>query len=552
MHFTLHFLNTFLQEEKLKVVAIVFISLCINLVQTKGISETSSKLIDAVHHNKLSNIMGLFYTYSGLLVMMLVLYYVYYIFENKLITKLKSWARYKVLEGLILVNHETFSDENFTQLNSPIHRIADLFAAILNKFISNVLPNGLYLIVVTGFFLTVSPVLSLFFLIGNIITGLYYYYFFDNMIQSNMDYEDKLFKTDSHLIDVLNNMDKIVYRGQSKQEINSFLERTNSNITSGIKYYDTVNNHSSVVSVITLIVMIFSILYMLQMFFKKEITAIFFVTALTILFLYKEKVEWLLSEIPDTIGYIGRIQTTLSYFDHLEEFYEKVLQKDRFTTERLEFKTIEFKNVDYKYVNGNNNVFANRSYYVTPTNNKIIGITGKSGRGKSTFVKLLLKMYKCNKGTILIDGVNIDNLDPTYIRENITYVNQNSKLFDKKIIDNMLYGCSNKELCDDFLKKILMYPQISNLYKNVDIKNKDAGMLGENLSGGQRQIVNVIGGLINPSKILILDEPTNALDPSLKRELIGLIKEFKKYKEAIMIITHDKDVFPIFDDELKM
>ena len=90
------------------------------------------------------------------------------------------------------------------------------------------------------------------------------------------------------------------------------------------------------------------------------------------------------------------------------------------------------------------------------------------------------------------------------------------------------------------------------MYKNVDIYNSYAGSLGENLSGGQRQVVNIISGLINPSKILILDEPTNALDPELKRELLMLIGDFKQYKKSILIITHDRDVYPLFDETLKL
>jgi ABC-type lipoprotein export system ATPase subunit len=98
----------------------------------------------------------------------------------------------------------------------------------------------------------------------------------------------------------------------------------------------------------------------------------------------------------------------------------------------------------------------------------------------------------------------------------------------------------------------MKYPKISELYKNVDINNKDAGALGENLSGGQRQIVNVVGGLINPSKILILDEPTNALDKELKKELLGIIKEFQKYKKCIIIISHDADCFKLFDEVINI
>jgi ABC-type bacteriocin/lantibiotic exporter with double-glycine peptidase domain len=457
-----------------------------------------------------------------------------------------------MLEALILVNSDRFSDENFTKLNSPIHRVADLFVAILNKFVSNILPNLLYLLIVTAFFLTVSPMLSLFFFVGNVVICLYYYYFFDDMIKTNIEYEEKLFQTDSHLIDVLNNMDKIVYRGQSKEEILSFLDRSNDNIESGLKYYSMINNHSTVVSLIIWFVLILSIWYMLQMFLKKKMTPVFFVTSLTILLLYKEKIEWLLSEIPDTLGYMGRIQTTLEYFGHVDKFYETILQDNRFESKKVDFKKIEFKNVSYKYNGTTTNVFDNRSYIVYPVDSQIIGITGPSGRGKSTFVKLILKMYKSDEGEILIDDVNIDKLDPGYIRENITYVNQNSKLFDKKVVDNMLYGCGDREICNYFLKRIMTYPNIAKLYKNMDIETKEAGSLGENLSGGQRQVVNMIGGLINPSRILILDEPTNALDPTLKKEVIGLIKEFSKYKQAVMIITHDKDVFKIFDTELRM
>jgi ABC-type lipoprotein export system ATPase subunit len=74
--------------------------------------------------------------------------------------------------------------------------------------------------------------------------------------------------------------------------------------------------------------------------------------------------------------------------------------------------------------------------------------------------------------------------------------------------------------------------------------------MGEKLSGGQRQIVNIISGLINPSRILILDEPTNALDKQLKIELLDIIKQFKKDKQSIIIITHDKDVYSMFDEHV--
>jgi ABC-type bacteriocin/lantibiotic exporter with double-glycine peptidase domain len=161
-------------------------------------------------------------------------------------------------------------------------------------------------------------------------------------------------------------------------------------------------------------------------------------------------------------------------------------------------------------------------------------------------------MYKPSTGTVFIDNVNIEDVDPHYIREHITYVNQNSKLFDKVVIDNMFYGCLDKKQCQSHFDEIMKYPKIAQLYRDIDIYSKMTGSLGEHVSGGQRQIINIISGLINPTEILILDEPTNALDIELKRELIGIIRDFKKYKKSIIIISHDKDVFPLFDEKIEV
>jgi ABC-type bacteriocin/lantibiotic exporter with double-glycine peptidase domain len=161
-------------------------------------------------------------------------------------------------------------------------------------------------------------------------------------------------------------------------------------------------------------------------------------------------------------------------------------------------------------------------------------------------------LYEPTSGSIYIDDVDISTIDPNYIRENITYVNQNSRLFDKKIIENMVYGCNSLEACQTHLKEIMRYPKIRQLYKNVDVLNGKAGSLGENLSGGQRQVVNIISGLINPSKILILDEPTNALDADLKNEVLAMIQHFRQYKQCIIIITHDRDVYSLFDETLQI
>jgi len=252
----------------------------------------------------------------------------------------------------------------------------------------------------------------------------------------------------------------------------------------------------------------------------------------------------------DYIEFIGRANYVIDEFTELIGEYKDVDGK-QYEKRDLQFNQIEFENVTFKFPISDEHIYNNFNIKLD-TNDKIIGITGLSGKGKSTFMKLIIKMYKPSSGAIKIDGVDIQDVDTTYLRQNITYVNQNSKMFDKNILNNILYGCTDEDACHGHLEEILKYKKIKALYKNIDIYGDEYKSANERLSGGQRQIINIIGGLVNPSKILILDEPTNGLDPELKDELLSMIKDFKKYKKCILIITHDRDVYPLFTEEIKI
>jgi ABC-type bacteriocin/lantibiotic exporter with double-glycine peptidase domain len=275
-----------------------------------------------------------------------------------------------------------------------------------------------------------------------------------------------------------------------------------------------------------------------------------FIAFFTIILLYRDRMNNNYESLVDYIEFFGKFDYVMdTLHDLLGEQQE--LSNKVYEPVELQFNNVRFENISYKYPGTEKWIYENFNMEFD-TQNKIIGMTGISGKGKSTFVKLMIKLYRPTEGAIYIDNVDIASVDPNYIRKNVTYVNQSSKLFDTKIIDNILYGCNDPDACNGHLNEIMQYPRIVELYKNLDLHNGTVGNSGDKLSGGQRQITNVIGGLINPSKILILDEPTNALDPELKADLIALIKDFSKYKNCIMIITHDEDVYPLFTETLSI
>jgi ATP-binding cassette subfamily C protein LapB len=355
--------------------------------------------------------------------------------------------------------------------------------------------------------------------------------------------------TENYLSEIMNNVDKIVSRGQVPSELSILDNKKNKSSNMAYSFYRYMDNSLFIVNTIVLLMVVACIGAAVRLYVKGKFDHLSFVTFFTILLMFRDRVINTLSVLPEFIDTIGRSDILMDNFDELQKTYNKHESKS-YNHRDLTFENLTLDNVCYEI--NDKKIFENMNLQIPTSGHSIIGITGPSGKGKSTMCKMFLKMYKCNQGTVLIDGVNIDEIDPLYIRSNIVYINQGAKLFDRKILENILYGCNDKDTCNSKYKLIMSYPKIQELFKGLDMENSDSGPSGEKLSGGQRQMVNLISGLINPCRILILDEPTNGLDKTLKLELLEIIQKFKDDKQSIIIITHDKDVYPIFDQHIEI
>jgi len=542
----------FYKEEYIKAIIVILICIFINVLQTNGISSVTARIINTLKQSNTENIQYLIFLFIGLSTLYLILNHIFKIYQNLLMTKLRQWVRNKLLQILLRSNNENFSETNFINYETPINRISSICYMISSDVLTFMLPTLIFLLIISIYFLYTNPVLGVTFIVTNATILLYLFYNWDDMIHKNELYEQSITKNEIYLLEILNNIDKIVYRGQINSEIETFDSLSNNAIQYAYNFYDYINNNGLIVNIMVYAIMFFFVIYCVFLFKTKKISLELFITLFSIIILYREKMSVFVLQIPDFVEFIGRTNSVLKYYENMD-IEEFLTDKSQFYKKELPFETIEFRDVSFKYKSHDFSIFNKFSIKVNTTGHKIIGMVGASGRGKSSFAKLILKMYDCNDGDIYIDGVNIRDIDANYIRKNITYVNQNSKLFDRIIIDNMLYGCNHKETCYQTINDIIKnYPKIADLFKNIDIYTKNSGPLGEHLSGGQRQIVNIVGGLANPSKILILDEPTNALDSGLKSELLRLIYENRVNKQCIIIITHDKDVHGILNEKISL
>lgn len=192
---------------------------------------------------------------------------------------------------------------------------------------------------------------------------------------------------------------------------------------------------------------------------------------------------------------------------------------------------ISFENVCFAYEN-NGNVVDNFSLDIKPK--ETVALVGSSGAGKTTLVKLILRMFDIQKGKILIDGQDIAKVSQESLRQNVSLVPQDPILFHRSLMENIRYGkptATNKEVfrasklahCDEF---------ISRLEKGYDTF---VGERGIKLSGGERQRVAIARAILRNAPILIMDEATSSLDSESEKFIQDSLDKLMKEKTVIVV-----------------
>ena len=232
----------------------------------------------------------------------------------------------------------------------------------------------------------------------------------------------------------------------------------------------------------------------------------------------------------------------------IEEKLKHFIENDS-TCENIEtIKEIKFENVSFKYNEKSNYIIHNLN--LDFKTEKINVLMGKSGSGKSTIMKLILKMYEPTNGIIHYDMRTNKNVCIDDIRKNIYYVNQRTTLFDESVIYNFQYGNNNSK--EDIIELLENYDLLSyydTLENNIESKS---GVNGSNLSLGMQKIIMVIRGVLKKDKnVLIFDEPLTSLDKETREKIVKLIIKETKGK-TIIIITHDPEILPHADHVIRL
>ena len=195
---------------------------------------------------------------------------------------------------------------------------------------------------------------------------------------------------------------------------------------------------------------------------------------------------------------------------------------------------IEFKNVSFRYTPKAQDVLRAISLAIEP--GEVIGIVGPSGSGKSSLTKLVQRFYSPQEGQVLLDGMDLAQVDPNWLRRYIGVVLQENLLFNRTLHENIAFSnpamprarviaVSQLAGADEFISKLPM---------GYDTPIEERGA---NLSGGQRQRIAIARALITNPRILILDEATSALDYESEHIIQKNMREIVKGR-TVLIIAH--------------
>ncbi|QVN02018.1 type I secretion system permease/ATPase [Pseudomonas rhodesiae] len=202
-----------------------------------------------------------------------------------------------------------------------------------------------------------------------------------------------------------------------------------------------------------------------------------------------------------------------------------------------------FREVDFTYPNQQNLALRGINLNVRP--GEKIGIIGRSGSGKSSLAKLLVGLYQPDSGSLLVDGVDIRQIDVSELRHNIGYVAQDIQLLAGTLRDNLVSGA---RYVDD--EMVLQAAELAGVHEFARLHPQgyelQVGERGQNLSGGQRQNVALARALLLNPPILLLDEPTSAMDNTgeerLKQRLQSVIEN-----KTVILVTHRASLLSLVD-----
>lgn len=241
------------------------------------------------------------------------------------------------------------------------------------------------------------------------------------------------------------------------------------------------------------------------------------------------------------------IKSYTPYFERITKICNRS-KRDNTVKEnpREELKKIEISDLTYSF---SSNLTLYKNFNLEINKGEIVGIVGNNGLGKSTLIKIIMKMIPIDIGRIIVNGkYGLENIDEEYLYKNISVVPQSTVILSGKLRD--ILNPAKRDISDnkiiETLKKFTVDYSIFENDLNYEILEK-----GGNMSGGEAQKLSLVRMVLENKPWVLLDEPTSAMDVECEKIICSILKEYLKRRTAV-IITHRPEILSICDKIIRL
>jgi len=444
-------------------------------------------------------------------------------FESKVLTDLYNFC-------FIHIHKHSFAYFSNTFTGSIVKKVKGFsgsFENLFDQLFYDILPAIVNVIIIISVLTNINLFLGLGMLIAIIVFVSINFIFVKYKMKFDMARTEAETTTSSLLADTVTNNTNIKLFNGYKIENKNFFEKTERLRKTKKKTWDVHVIFITIQSFLLIVLEIGMYLLAINLWTKNMINVGDFV-------LIQSYIIMILGMVWNFGRVLRRIYESLSDAEEMTVVLETpydIVDVKRPTKLKVKNGEISFENVCFAYEN-NTNVVDNFSLDIKPK--ETVALVGSSGAGKTTLIKLILRMFDVQKGRILIDGQDIAKVSQESLRQNVSLVPQDPILFHRSLMENIRYGkptATNKEVlkasklahCDEF---------ISRLEKGYDTF---VGERGIKLSGGERQRVAIARAILRNAPILIMDEATSSLDSESEKFIQDSLDKLMKEKTVIVV-----------------
>jgi len=542
MYIVDHILVPYLLDHKFYFIIYTILSFIVYSIGSIFIPRTISEFISATPKEttgfiktlKSGSMKGIMYGLGIIFVLYTLITYLKDQLENYLLYHFSSDSKKETIKQIFYKYTNNYKELNESEVSWMIQNIFGTIRYIIRYIMIDLIPCLVMFLLISAYFLYYDKTIGLLFILQFITFLMVLYSYHNALLKSCAKSETDVITINNYIGDKTKNIMNILFDNSLQSELDIVMKKEDDLLMTMKDCYE-LNNKILLISNSLFYVVFFVILYLLTKKDKKTISSI-----MIIFLIYKGiQDKFVINTLYQYIGYSKLIK--------INDFIEDINEDDSCKPIQP-FKNIRLENVSYRYDDKSDYILRNLNIHFKPETINVL--MGKSGSGKSTIMKLIIKMYNPTKGDIWLDDVNSKDICQKDIRNHIYYVNQRTILFDESVLYNLQYGNPKSK---DFIVTLLTKYDLLDYYSPLqDGIETNSGVNGSNLSLGMQKIIMVVRGILKPNKsIVIFDEPLTSLDKETREKIVKLIVNETKEK-TVIIISHDPEILPYAEHIIRL